>query len=560
MEGGGRIAVYSRKSRFTGKGESIDNQVELCREYLRLHRGREAESRIDVYEDEGFSGGNLNRPGFRRMMEAARKRELEAVVVYRLDRISRSIGDFSALIQELGRLGVAFISIREQFDTNSPMGRAMMYIASVFSQLERETIAERIRDNMHELAKTGRWLGGVTPTGYTSEHMTALTPEGKTKGACRLKLVPEEAELVESVFDLFLELGSLSAVEAELLRRRITTRKGREFTRFSIRGILCNPVYLTADGAAYDYFKGIGAELCFPRDSFDGQHGVLVYNRTDQEKGRAAVARPPEEWLVSVGGHRPIVSSERWIRAQEILERGRGRTCRTSRGNGALLTGLLVCRCGGPMYPKLSKSVEADGRRRFSYVCKRKERSRGSLCRLPNPPGLELDRAVLARLGELPRDGPELAGRLEEGAASCTGGRDQEEALLARMGEELAEKRRKAEGLVDTLPGLEPGPARELVVDRIQTLRRECGGLEEELRAQEERAASRSLEAGALTRLAGALSTLEGAVMGMTAEQGRNLLRALIRRVVWDGRGVHVLLAGSPPAEVEPTLLGEDSK
>ena len=86
------------------------------------------------------------------------------------------------------------------------------------------------------------------------------------------------------------------------------------------------------------------------------------------------------------------------------------------------------------------------------------------------------------------------------------------------------------------------------------------GVLEEELRAQEERAASRSLEAGALTRLAGALSTLEGAVMGMTAEQGRNLLRALIRRVVWDGRGVHVLLAGSPPAEVEPTLLGEDSK
>ena len=155
------IAIYSRKSRFTGKGESIGNQVELCREYIRTAFGQEYAEKAIVFEDEGFSGGNLNRPGFKRMMEAARDRRFQAVVVYRLDRISRNISDFSTLIQELGRLGIDFVSIRENFDTSSPMGRAMMYIASVFSQLERETIAERIRDNMHELAKTGRWLGGT---------------------------------------------------------------------------------------------------------------------------------------------------------------------------------------------------------------------------------------------------------------------------------------------------------------------------------------------------------------------------------------------------------------
>ena len=86
----------------------------------------------------------------------AKARKIRAIVVYRLDRISRSISDFSSLIEELGQLGIDFVSIRESFDTSSPMGRAMMYIASVFSQPERETIAERIRDNMHELAKTGR--------------------------------------------------------------------------------------------------------------------------------------------------------------------------------------------------------------------------------------------------------------------------------------------------------------------------------------------------------------------------------------------------------------------
>ncbi|MCD7868891.1 MAG: recombinase family protein [Clostridiales bacterium] len=126
------IAIYSRKSRFTEKGESIGNQAELCREYIQIHYGTEALEHVVVYEDEGFSGGNLNRPDYRKMMAAAKKRKFKAIVVYRLDRISRNIGDFAGLIEELARLDIAFISIKEQFDTSTPMGRAMMYIASVF--------------------------------------------------------------------------------------------------------------------------------------------------------------------------------------------------------------------------------------------------------------------------------------------------------------------------------------------------------------------------------------------------------------------------------------------
>ena len=171
----GKIAIYSRKSKFTGKGESIGNQIELCREYIRANHGQVDADAAAVYEDEGFSGGNLERPAFKRMLRAARERKFKAVVVYRLDRISRNISDFSGLIEELSRLDIAFVSIKEQFDTGTPMGRAMMYIASVFSQLERETIAERIRDNMHELAKTGRWLGGTTPTGYCSKSVLTVT-------------------------------------------------------------------------------------------------------------------------------------------------------------------------------------------------------------------------------------------------------------------------------------------------------------------------------------------------------------------------------------------------
>ena len=100
------IAIYSRKSRYTGKGESIGNQIDLCREYIRTHYGDAAAEHAVVFEDEGFSGGNLNRPDFKKMMTAAKGRKFKAIVVYRLDRISRNISDFSSLIEELGRLGI----------------------------------------------------------------------------------------------------------------------------------------------------------------------------------------------------------------------------------------------------------------------------------------------------------------------------------------------------------------------------------------------------------------------------------------------------------------------
>ena len=197
------FAIYSRKSRFTGKGESVENQIEMCREYLRIHFGEDEAEKAVIYEDEGFSGKNLDRPQFKAMLDDIKSGKISAVVCYRLDRISRNIGDFANLITELTSLGVSFISIKEQFDTNSPMGRAMMYIASVFSQLERETIAERIRDNLHELAKTGRWLGGVTPTGYTSVGETTMNINGKTKKAFHLAVKENGAGHVIRVFNLF---------------------------------------------------------------------------------------------------------------------------------------------------------------------------------------------------------------------------------------------------------------------------------------------------------------------------------------------------------------------
>ena len=165
-----RIAIYSRKSKYSDKGDSCKNQIELAMEYIKNHYpSNEYNVEVILYEDEGFSGGNIERPEFQKMLKEENINPFDVLICYRLDRISRNIADFSNIMNELTRLHTDFVSIKEQFDTRTPMGRAMMYIASVFAQLEREVIAERIRDNMIELAKTGRWLGGETPTGFNSE-------------------------------------------------------------------------------------------------------------------------------------------------------------------------------------------------------------------------------------------------------------------------------------------------------------------------------------------------------------------------------------------------------
>lgn len=319
------VAIYSRKSKYTGKGESIGNQIELCKEYIRVHYGEQTAERAMVFEDEGFSGGNLNRPDFKRMMQAASKHEFQIIIVYRLDRISRNISDFSSLIEELNHLGIAFISIRDKFDTSTPAGRAMMYMTSVFSQLERETIAERIRDNMHELAKTGRWLGGVTPTGYTSESTENIMENGKSKKICHLKLLPREADIVRKIYGLFIETNSLTAVEAVLLQQHVMTKTGREFTRFSIKNILQNPVYLIADKNAYDYFSERQSKLFSGIEDFDSVHGVLAYNRTKQQKGHTAIHLPMSQWIVCVGKHTGIIPAKTWIKVQKSLERNKSK-------------------------------------------------------------------------------------------------------------------------------------------------------------------------------------------------------------------------------------------
>ncbi len=551
-----RIAIYSRKSKFTGKGESIGNQVELCKEYVRNMYGVEYAERCIAFEDEGFSGGNLNRPAFQQMMDEARKHRFKAIVVYRLDRISRNISDFAGLIDELSKLDVAFVSIKEQFDTGTPMGRAMMFIISVFSQLERETIAERIRDNMHELAKTGRWLGGNTPTGFESVAVAGITIDGKERKFYKLIPIPEEIEIPKIVFDLYLQTDSLTAVEAELLRQRIKTKQGKDFTRFAIKAILQNPVYMVADEDAYNFFVEREAEVCFPKEAFDGSCGIMAYNRTNQEKGKTTQLLPVSEWIVAIGKHPGAVPSKNWIKVQESLDRNKSKAYRKPRNNEALLTGLLYCACGERMYPKLTQRKNVEGEYVYTYVCKMKERSKRERCNGRNANGNFLDAAIIEQIKSLTERDSSFVAQLAKSRKLYNGKQEQYEKQLEDVREEYAKNERTVSGLIDSLGMVGESIAKPRVLQRIEELTRINGVIENRIHELEG-----LIEFGALSDmefdlLRQKLSVFRNGIDDMSIEEKRAAIRTAARKVIWDGINAHMVLF----AAEEPHIANHSGK
>ena len=152
------VAIYARQSLDKKDSLSIEGQIELCQKFA----GEEAR----VFQDKGFSGKNIKRPAFQELMDQVRAGSIQKILVYRLDRFSRSIADFSQIWAELERHGVEFQSVTEQFDTSSPMGRAMLNVVMTFAQLERETTAERVKDNYYHRFHLGAWPGGPAPYGF----------------------------------------------------------------------------------------------------------------------------------------------------------------------------------------------------------------------------------------------------------------------------------------------------------------------------------------------------------------------------------------------------------
>ncbi|MCT4618207.1 MAG: recombinase family protein [Marinisporobacter sp.] len=528
------IAIYSRKSKATEKGESIQNQIDLCRDYAKKHfQG----NNFLVYEDEGYSGGNSNRPKFQKLLKDLKKKKFQVLICYRLDRISRNISDFSGLVALLQEYNIDFVSIREQFDTSTPMGRAMMYITSVFAQLERETIAERIRDNMLALARTGRWLGGKTPMGFKSKGSTYFNVENIKKKMYHLTPIHKELELVKVFYKKYLELGSLTKLESWTLESHIKTRNNKDFDKSILKVILANPVYVIGDKIIYEYFQNLGSDIANMAEKFDGTHGLMVYNKHDEKKNRI-IRKDPSEWVIAIGEHEGIIPSHEWIRVQNLLEGNRQKAPRVGTSNFGLITTLLRCKnCGSKMRISISKKKYGIY---YYYKCLMKERSRGSRCNVKNLNGNEADEFVVNELKKMSHEDHEFYQFLVNERKKLNNLSSVNNVDKDKLYEELKECKAAIGNLTLQLAKNQDSKASKYIIEQIESFDDKIIEIQSKLEETSEKKETNTLQKINIDILINLVKDFSKNADELTFLEKKNMLKEIVDEITWDGETLEI--------------------
>jgi len=348
-----RCAVYCRVSsdeRLDQEFNSIDAQREAGHAYVASQRAEGWIPVADDYDDPGFSGGNTDRPGLKRLLADIQRGLVDIVVVYKIDRLTRSLADFSKMVEVFERHGVSFVSVTQQFNTTTSMGRLMLNVLLSFAQFEREVTGERIRDKIAAAKRKGMWMGGVPTLGYDVENRLLVI--NKT-----------EAAVVRRIFEEMLTIGSPTQIAANLTAEGITTkawttqegqiRNGTQIDKKYLHKLLRNRIFLGEISHKGKWFPGV---------------------------------------------HAAIVDSGLWDRVHEVLAKdshGRSVETKIRSRTDALLRGLLYAPSGERMYPTYSRK---NGRKYHYYVSKSESRFGApgkTYERLPAP---EIESAVIAQI------------------------------------------------------------------------------------------------------------------------------------------------------------------
>jgi DNA invertase Pin-like site-specific DNA recombinase len=348
-----RCAVYTRKSTDEGLDmafNSLDAQREACEAYVASQRGEGWVLVADRYDDGGYSGGTLERPGLKRLLADIQAGKVDCIVVYKIDRLTRSLMDFSKLVDLFEKRGVTFVSVTQSFNTTSSMGRLTLNVLLSFAQFEREVGSERVRDKIAASKRRGLWTGGVVPLGYKAENK-------------QLVIEPAEAAVVQRIFQRFVTLRSITKVLRELDADGVRQRSGRPFDKVVLHKILRNRTY-----------RGLTVHK---KDAFPGKH-------------------------------QPIIDENLWNEAQSInREPPRTRARAAAAREVALLRGLIFGPDGWAMTPQHARKKGRCYRYYVSTVTIKRGENDGPIRRVPAGP---VDQAVIEQIRRLVR-APEIVAR-----------------------------------------------------------------------------------------------------------------------------------------------------
>jgi site-specific DNA recombinase len=359
-----RCAIYTRKSTDEGLAQefnSLDAQREAGEAYIASQKHEGWLALPDKYDDGGFSGGSMERPALKRLLDDINAKEIDCVVVYKVDRLSRSLLDFARIMEVFDKSGVSFVSVTQQFNTTASLGRLTLNILLSFAQFEREIIAERTRDKMSAARRKGKWVGGCPVLGYD------VDPQGG-----KLVVNEEEAKRVRNIFDLYRKHHSVITVVSELNGRGWTTKQ-----------------WITREGKQH-----VGTP--FNKAGIYRMLTNVTYVGNVNHKG-----------TVYVGEHPAIVDSEVWKQVDGLIRKNGSSGGGGERNRyGALLRGLLFCEpCGKPML----HTYTAKGNRRYRYyVCLTAQQQGWKACPTKSVPAHEIEETILDQIRTIGKN-PDLA-------------------------------------------------------------------------------------------------------------------------------------------------------
>lgn len=345
-----RCAIYTRKSSDEGLDQefnSLHAQREACEAYIASQRSEGWVLVRNHYDDGGVSGGTLNRPALTRLLEDIEDGLVDVIVVYKIDRLTRSLADFAKLVDVFDRNDVTFVSITQSFNTTTSMGRLTLNMLLSFAQFEREVTAERIRDKIAASCRKGLWTGGPVPLGYQAHNR-------------KLEIDEEEAVIIRYIFERFIEIGSGTLLAKELRQLGHTTKQGKPISKGFLYRVLNNRIYL--------------GEITHKGDSFPGKH-------------------------------KPIIERDLWDKVHTILkESPRKRAARTRADTPALLKGLLF----GPDGAAFSPTHTRKGGRLYRYYASQSVLRNGAgSCSVGRVSAAEIETAVINQLRRVFRQ-PEI--------------------------------------------------------------------------------------------------------------------------------------------------------
>lgn len=487
-----RCAVYTRKSTEDGLEQefnSLDAQRESGEAYVKSQASEGWTCLTERYDDGGFSGGNIERPALRHLLADIEAGKVDVVVVYKVDRLSRSLLDFAKLIEVFDRHKVSFVSVTQLINTSSSMGRLMLNVLLSFAQFEREIIGERTRDKIAAARRRGKWSGGMPLLGYD------VDPNGS-----KLVVNQHEAECVRTIFRIYLDKQSIVETIAELDRRgwvnkRWTTRDGderggRPFNKSTLHHFLTNVTYL----------------------------GKVKYK--DE---------------VHVGEHEAIIDEDVWRQVQTILARNhRGGGSEVRNRFGALLKGILRCTaCDASMTP----THATKGANRYRYYCCVQAQKRGwSTCPAKSISAGDIEQLVVEQV-RVACQNPQLI------EATIEAVRAQSEVELVAIRSELtgleqdfARWSSELQKIVTTLSITEDSPMAPYVCDLQEMIR----GAETRAVELRTRRASLSEQRPTAQQVIEAIHQFDNLWASMSPIEQTRLVQSMVERVDYDGTNGNV--------------------